>query len=104
MADSINIKDDERLGTLICIPIDLFSDILQEIVRFRRATERPMTSKQLAEFLSVSRAMLSSWTRAGKIPVHRLGSKRSRYYLSEVLPALGLKDAEQVSIPRTKLS
>lgn len=48
------------------------------------SVERPLTTKQAAEFLGVHFKTVEKFAREGRIPAHRIGEKILRFYETEL--------------------
>ncbi len=59
------------------------------------AREKPVTTKQLANYLQVTTRTLANWRADGRIPYWRVTARAFRYTLSEVERALGKSDVEE---------
>jgi predicted site-specific integrase-resolvase len=57
--------------------------------------ERPVTTRQLAEFLQVTPRCLANWRKEGRIPYWKLSARALRYSLSDVERALSKPNLEE---------
>jgi predicted site-specific integrase-resolvase len=57
--------------------------------------ERPITTRELANFLQVTPRCLANWRKQGRIPFWKLKPRLIRYTLSDVEAALGKPNLEE---------